>query len=283
MSMSKKMMKSDYSEISLMITSKWKMGNIQRRSCNAKDVDVEKDDEVRLFRDFIDDYVKMENGKYSKKDLQGDMMTMFGAAVDTTYETLSLALMNLGQKPELQQELQRELVTAFGDDFVGIKLKGNITKIPKLRAYIHEILRLNPILPATGFRKILDDGVTVGPYNLPLGTEPTINAAAIHHNPKYWIKDYDEEKHGDVNMDDIHLEFWMEDGVFLKKLQSNNFFTFHSGKRNCPGQALAIKELIIVVAMVLMKYRVESADKSKHDWISKKDHLESLLIFKHQQ
>merc|ERR1712156_190092 len=146
-----------------------------------------------------------------------------------------------------------------------------------------EILRLHPILPATGLRKILDGGVTVGPYNLPLGTEPMINAAAIHHNPKYWIKDYDEEKHGDVNMDDIHLEFWMEDGVFLKKLQSNNFFTFHTGKRNCPGQALAMKELIIVVAMVLMKYRVESADKSKHDWISKKDHLESLLIFKHQQ
>jgi len=110
-----------------------------------------------------------------------------------------------------------------------------------------------------------------------------INAAAIHHNPKYWMKDYDEEEHGDVNMYDIHLEFWMEDGVFLKKLQSNNFFTFHSGKRNCPGQTLAIKELIIVLAMVLMEYRVESADKSKHDWISKKDHLESLLIFKHQR
>merc|ERR1719510_2516595 len=108
-----------------------------------------------------------------------------------------------------------------------------------------------------------------------------INVASIHHNPKYWVKD--EKQRADVNMNDIHLEFWMEDGVFLKKLQSNNFFTFHSGKRDCPGQALAMKELIIVLAMVLMKYRVESADKGKHDWISKKDHLESLLIFKHQQ
>merc|ERR1712130_563713 len=141
--------------------------------------------------------------------------------------------------------MERELITAFGDDFDSIKLKGNITKIPKLRAYIHEILRVHPILPTTGIRKIVDEGVIVGPYNLPLGAEPKINVAAIHHNPKYWIKDYDEEKHGVVNMEDIHLEFWMEDGV-------------------------------------LMKYRVESADKSKHDWISKKDYLESLLIFKHQ-
>merc|ERR1719433_801201 len=38
---------------------------------SAKDVDVEKDDDVRLFRDFIDDYIKMENGKYTKKGVAG--------------------------------------------------------------------------------------------------------------------------------------------------------------------------------------------------------------------
>jgi len=144
-----------------------------------------------------------------------------------------------------------------------------------------------PPVPITGYRKILDEGVTVGPYNLPLGSIPLVNVRAIHHNPKYWIKDYDEEKHGNVNMDDIHLEFWMEDGVFLKKLQSNNFFTFHSGKRNCPGQALAMKELIIVLAMVLMKYTVESVDESEGDRIEHKyagvfEPKESRLIFKHK-
>jgi len=256
---------------------------------SAKDVDAEKDDDVRLFSDFIDDYVKMENGKYTKKQLQGDMMTMFSAAVDTTYTAISFALLTLARKQELQQELSEEVIKAFGDDFEGIKLKRNITKIPKLRAFIHEVLRVYPPLPATGLRKILDEGVTVGPYNLPLGARPMINAAAIHHNPKYWIKDYNEEKHGDVNMNDIHLEFWMEDGVFLKKLQSDNFFTFHSGKRDCAGQTLAMKELIIILAMVLMKYTVESVDKSKEDRIAWKianggiiEPKESLLIFMHK-
>merc|ERR1712130_238593 len=256
---------------------------------SAKDVDVEKDDDVRLFRDFIDDYIKMENGKYTKKELQEDMMAMFNAAVDTLHSTLSFALLTIGRKPKLQQELSEEMVNAFGDDFESIKLKGNITKIPKLRAFIHEILRLYPPTPIVGMRKILDEGVTVGPYTLPLGSIPLINIGAIHHNPKYWIKDYDEEKHGDVNMDDIHLEFWMEDGVFLKKLQSNNFFTFHTGKRNCPGQALAMKELIIVLAMVLMKYTVESVDESVEDRIEQiRGHAgvfepkESRLIFKHK-
>jgi len=256
---------------------------------SAKDVDVEKDDDVRLFRDFIDDYIKMENGKYTKKELQADMMTMINGAVDTTYTALSFALLAIGRRPKLQQELSEETVNAFGEDFESIKLKGNITKIPKLRAFIHEILRLYSPIPAVGMRKISEEGVTVGPYTLPLGAVPLINIVAIHHNPKYWIKDYDEEKHGNVNMDDIHLEFWMEDGVFLKKLQSNNFFTFHTGKRNCPGQVLAMKELIIVLAMVLMKYTVESVDEKKEDRIEQVigkagiwEPKESRLIFKHK-
>ena len=119
-----------------------------------------------------------------------------------------------------------------------------------------------PPFPTTGFRQIVDEGVTVGGYNLWVGSMPSINAAGIHHNPKYWIKDYDVTTHQNVNMNDIHLDFWMEDGVFVKKKQSANFFPFHSGKRDCVGQALAMKQLIIVLATVLMKYKVENVDES---------------------
>ena len=84
-----------------------------------------------------------------------------------------------------------------------------------------EILRLYPALPATGLRKVLEDGVTVGGYNLQNGCIPMINTAAIHHNPKYWIEGYDATKHQNVNMFDIHTEFWLdEDGAFVKKRQS---------------------------------------------------------------
>ena len=124
-----------------------------------------------------------------------------------------------------------------------------------------------PPFPTTGLREILDEGVTVGGYNLWIGSKPQINTSAIHHNPKHWIKDYDVEMHGDVNMNDIHLDFWMEDGVFVKKKQSANFFPFHSGKRNCAGQALAMKQLIIVLAFVFMKYTVESVDESNQERI----------------
>ena len=119
-------------------------------------------------------------------------------------------------------------------------------------------------------RKIVDDGVTVGDYKLPKGSQPLVNISAIHRNPKYWINGYDAKRHSDVNMEEIHLEFWMENGVFLKKLQSDNFFTFHSGKRDCPGQALAMKEITIVLAIVFMKYKVEGANGSKVERVERK-------------
>merc|ERR1719384_135092 len=167
---------------------------------NAIDVDVEKDEHVRLFSDFVDEYLEMENGRYSKKDLHGDMMTMFGAAIDTTYSALSFALLELAKDSELQQELHEEVIAAFGGNVEGIKLKGGISKIPKLRAFIHEVLRIHPPAPAAGLRRIKEDGLKVGEYNIAKGTVmPRVNIVAIHRNPKYWIKDYDVEKHRNVN------------------------------------------------------------------------------------
>ena len=120
----------------------------------------------------------------------------------------------------------------------------------------------------TGFRQILDSGVKIdarefgeGVYNVPVGTMPLINVSAISSNPKYWIKDYDSNKYGKINMDEIHFDFWLDDdGKFSKQKNGKNFFTFHVGKRDCVGQALAMKELMIVLAMIFMKYKVESVD-----------------------
>ena len=127
-----------------------------------------------------------------------------------------------------------------------------------------EVLRIHPPIPTSGTSKIEEDGIKVGDYNIAKGTfVPRINVVGIHHNPQYWIKDYDAEKHRNVNMKDIHLDFWMEDGAFVKKKQSANFFPFHSGKRDCPGQTLVMKEMVVVLSMLLMKYTVNAPNGSK--------------------
>ena len=97
-------------------------------------------------------------------------------------------------------------------------------------------------------------------YDIPKGTMSLVNVVGIAQNPKYWIKDYEENKYtkyADIDMMKIHFDFWLDDnGNFIKKKNSSNFFSFHYGKRDCIGQSLAIKELMIVLSMIFMEYKV---------------------------
>merc|ERR1712154_175469 len=97
-------------------------------------------------------------------------------------------------------------------------------------------------------------------YDAPKKCTLMMNIIQIHHTPKWWIKDYDPEhgeEHRNIDMKKIHLEFWLDsDGKFNKKQNSLSFLAFSRGKRDCVGQALAIKELYIVLAMIFMRYKV---------------------------
>eukprot|EP01084_Bolivina_argentea_P093393 167969_1 len=185
------------------------------------------------------------------------MMFMFFAATDTTYSTLSFALLLAAKYPNIQQELYEEIMNAFDDNIDNIELKNKgILKIPKLRAFILETLRIFPPAPIAGVRQILDDGLILDTtgfdhnkiYDIPKKTIIMTNVYGIAQNPKYWIKNYDPVnnlKHKNINMEEIHFDFWMdENGYFSKKKNSSSFFAFSYGKRDCVGQSLVMKELI---------------------------------------
>eukprot|EP00484_Ammonia_sp_Unknown_P000530 CAMPEP_0197022912 /NCGR_PEP_ID=MMETSP1384-20130603/3712_1 /TAXON_ID=29189 /ORGANISM="Ammonia sp." /LENGTH=452 /DNA_ID=CAMNT_0042451033 /DNA_START=49 /DNA_END=1404 /DNA_ORIENTATION=- len=150
-----------------------------------------------LFEEFIEEYVSRSDGKWTRRHLLGDMMLMFFAATDTTYSALSYALLLAAKYPHIQQELYEELMAAFGDvDGVELKNKG-ISKIPKLRAFIHETLRIHPPVPAAGFRQILEPGLVIEDggrkFEVRRSTQTLVNIIGIGRNPKYWVQGYNEE------------------------------------------------------------------------------------------
>eukprot|EP01084_Bolivina_argentea_P053481 98190_1 len=66
-------------------------------------------------------------------------------ATDTTYSALASSLLLAAKYPNIQQELHQEIIDAFGNNIDNIELRnGGILKIPKLRAFIHECLRIFP-------------------------------------------------------------------------------------------------------------------------------------------
>merc|ERR1711997_178129 len=79
---------------------------------------------------------------------------------------------------------------------MGTLSDGAITKIPKLRAFIHEVLRIYPPAIIAGFREVTHDGLQmdVGDkvYDMPKGVNFWMNTLLLHHTPKHWVKGYDE-------------------------------------------------------------------------------------------
>jgi len=222
----------------------------------------ENDENFKSFNDYIEEYTSSSDGKYGKKQLFADMAIMFFAATDTTYSALGFCLLMAAKYPLIQRDLFEELKEAFGDNIDNITLRDGATaKIPKLRAFIHEVLRIYPPAPGAGFRqmnvenfKFEADGKE---YSIPKGCCLITDVMRIHHKPKYWVKGYDPNnpKHTGMDMKKIHFDFWLdEEGKFKKN--SIAFSTFSRGKRDCVGQSLAMKELYIVIAMVLMQYEV---------------------------
>ena len=59
-------------------------------------------------------------------------------------------------------------------------------------------------------------------------------------------------------MNDICLDNWLiEDENGLKKFKMNeSFIAFGYGIRDCPGQQLALKEIKLVVAYIILNYRL---------------------------
>merc|ERR1719362_1948878 len=115
-------------------------------------------------------------------------MIMITAATDTIYAALSFALLLAAKYPLIQQELNEELVNAFGHNIDNIELKnGGILRIPKLRAFIHETLRIFPPVAAAGFRQLTGDGIKLDTtnygenkdYMVPNNTMTMINICGI--------------------------------------------------------------------------------------------------------
>ena len=172
---------------------------------------------------------------------------------------------------DIQEEVYNELVSVFGD-YSEFKLSGNsMSKLHKFRAFIHEALRIFSPAPVAGFRmtknkniKTKDSNINNKVYNIPKNTLLIMNVSGIHHNRKYWKLPNGNTLDNDSEMDNINLKFWLNnDGKFDKKRNSNSFFAFSFGKRDCVGQSLAMKQIYMVMGLLLMKYKVIESPKTK--------------------
>ncbi|KAE8449039.1 hypothetical protein EG329_008627 [Mollisiaceae sp. DMI_Dod_QoI] len=184
--------------------------------------------------------------------LASEMFDQFIASIETSRVALTYVEWELSQRPKLQQDLRKELLTLSPPILIGgttLPDPKAIDALPLLNAILKEVLRLYPPSPAILTRVTPPAGTTIEGYFIPghmvVGTSPqcmqqnpSVYPEPQKFNPKRWL-DKDEEKRKEMNR-------W--------------FWVFGSGGRMCIGSHYALYMLKLSIAVIYSNFETEIVD-----------------------
>lgn len=180
-----------------------------------------------------------DGSQMNDRQLRDEVMTLFLAGHETTALTLAWSWYLLGTHPEAEQKFHAELDEVLGDR------PPNAADLPRLKfteQIAKESMRLYP--PAYGLGREAINDCEIGGYRVPAGTQVFLFQWATQRDQRF----YDEPN-------EFHPERWTED--FIARLPKYAYFPFGGGPRVCIGASFAMMEIILCLATIGQKFRLE--------------------------
>jgi cytochrome P450 len=180
-----------------------------------------------------------DGSQMSDRQLRDEVMTLFLAGHETTALTLAWAWYLLGTHPEAEQQFHAELDEVLGGrpptaaDLPRLKFTEQIAK---------ECMRLYP--PAYGLGREAINDCEIGGYRVPAGTQVFMFQWATQRDPRFYAEPAA-----------FRPERWTED--FVEQLPKYAYFPFGGGPRVCIGASFAMMEIILCLATIGQKFRLE--------------------------
>ncbi|KAM5237923.1 uncharacterized protein ACOB6Z_012504 [Ctenodactylus gundi] len=201
--------------------------------------------------DFIDVLLlsKDEEGKaLSDEDIRAEADTFMFEGHDTTASGLSWVLYNLAKHPEYQERCRQEARELLRDrdpkeiECGWVFLREDLAQLSFLTMCIKESLRLHP--PVTIISRCCTQDIELPDGRvIPKGVICLISIFGTHHNPAVWP---DPEVYDPFRFDPENS----------KNRSPLAFIPFSAGPRNCIGQAFAMAEMKVALALTLLRFRV---------------------------
>eukprot|EP00540_Astrosyne_radiata_P004179 CAMPEP_0116838830 /NCGR_PEP_ID=MMETSP0418-20121206/9432_1 /TAXON_ID=1158023 /ORGANISM="Astrosyne radiata, Strain 13vi08-1A" /LENGTH=280 /DNA_ID=CAMNT_0004468879 /DNA_START=91 /DNA_END=933 /DNA_ORIENTATION=+ len=194
-------------------------------------------------------YCRAQNEPIPTNKEMRDLVLGFAfAGRDTTTAGLSWTLYEVTKHKSVQARLLQELRQVVGNN-KDISWDMLMHQLPYLHAVVMESLRLHAPAPES-FRFAKADDVLPDGTKIPAGALIQFSSIAINRSTEIWGKDGADE--------------FMPDRFFQEKEPSPyRFPTFGAGPRACPGKNLAMMEIKLIVAYLVLHYELE--DASNHD------------------
>jgi len=170
------------------------------------------------------------------------VQSTFVAGIDTNAATILWAMSELVRNPRVLKKAQAEVRAAVGGGGAQVQ-PDDMPKLSYLRMVIKETLRLHPptplLLPRETMRRI-----RVGGYDVPAKTRIYVNAWAISRDPANW-PDGPEEFNPD-RFEATEVDLKGEHPILMP---------FGTGRRICPGMAMAMATVEFTLATLLFGFQ----------------------------
>ena len=173
------------------------------------------------------------------RQLRDEVMTLFLAGHETTALTLAWSWYLLGMNPDIEQQFHAELDEVLGDR------DPTFADLPRLRyteKIAKESMRLYP--PAYGLGREAIDDCEIGGYRVPAGTQVFMFQWVTQRDPRF----YDRP-------DEFMPQRWTDQ--FADQMPKYAYFPFGGGPRACVGASFAMMEIVLVLATIGQKFRLE--------------------------
>jgi cytochrome P450 len=186
---------------------------------------------------------------FSDADVAGNVMTMLLAGEDTTARTLSWTVHELLEHPDVLAAVKAEVDSAL----TGGSIPEEMSALDQLKLTswsANEALRLRAVVPAmasTTLKETVVDGVRLTP-----GTHVTLMLRRLSTSPDF------------ISHPKQFLPSrWGEEGLAEELRGRGIYVPFGSGPRICPGRALALLEIRLVLGMLLRDFELERVGRSE--------------------
>ncbi|KAF9593197.1 hypothetical protein IFM89_020493 [Coptis chinensis] len=191
---------------------------------------------------------KRTNGfSFNLQLLMDECKTFFFTGHETTALLLTWTIMLLATNPSWQDKVRTELSQVCNGE---TPTPEQLSKLTMLNMVINESLRLYP--PASLLPRMAFEDIKLGDLEIPKGLSIWIPVLAIHHSEELWGKDVHEFKPERFA------------GVGKSYAPGLNFMPFAAGPRNCVGQAFALMESKIILAMLLSRFSFTISKNYRH-------------------
>lgn len=174
------------------------------------------------------------------KQLRDEVATLLTAGHETTTLVLAWALYLISTRPDVVDRMAAEIGFLNGR----APSYEDLSRLRYTRNVAEETMRLYPPVWVISRTALSND--TMGGFEIPAGSEILIFPYVTHRHPRWWI---DPDR------------FWPE--RFLPQNSAGrlrgSYLPFGAGPRTCVGLNFAMTEILVVLALLLQRFRIKLA------------------------